>query len=160
MLYLNLNNYLKNFFMRFIDARFNLLMKTCFKKNCHCVKRIQIRSFPHSHWIRRDTPYLSVLTPNAGKNGPEKLWIQTLFLQFVCSGFNHALQLDFSKIVIVSEMQINYLCTKSFKLDRIGSPLDFQLFSLSQWLFYWLSNSVNNFSMPLRQTCNNHMNQS
>ena len=28
--------------------------------------------FPHSDWIRRDTPYLSVFSPNAGKYGPEK----------------------------------------------------------------------------------------
>ena len=35
--------------------------------------------FPHSHWIRRDTPYLSVSSPNAGKYRPEKLRIRTLF---------------------------------------------------------------------------------
>ena len=28
--------------------------------------------FPHSDWIRRDTSYLSVFSPNAGKYGPEK----------------------------------------------------------------------------------------
>ena len=28
--------------------------------------------FSDSDWIRRDTPYLSVFSPNAGKNGPEK----------------------------------------------------------------------------------------
>ena len=27
---------------------------------------------PHSDWIRRDTSYLSVFIPNAGKYGPEK----------------------------------------------------------------------------------------
>ena len=27
--------------------------------------------FPHSEWIRRDTSYLSVFTPNAEKHGPE-----------------------------------------------------------------------------------------
>ena len=41
----------------------------------HCVKRVRIRSysgphfsrnFPHSDWIRRDTEYLSVFSPNAG----------------------------------------------------------------------------------------------
>ena len=41
-----------------------------------CVKRIRIRSysgpdfsriFPHSDWIRRDSPYLSVFSSNAGK---------------------------------------------------------------------------------------------
>ena len=28
--------------------------------------------FPHSDWIRRDTKYLFVFSPNAGKYGPEK----------------------------------------------------------------------------------------
>ena len=43
----------------------------------HCVKSVRIRSyagthfsriFPHSDWIRRDTPYLFVFSPNAGKS--------------------------------------------------------------------------------------------
>ena len=47
----------------------------------HCVKRARIRSysgphfsriFPHSDWIRRDTVYVSVFSPNAGKCG--KMW--------------------------------------------------------------------------------------
>ena len=44
----------------------------------HCVKSVRIRSysglhfsciFPHSDWVRRDNPYLSVFSPNAGKCG-------------------------------------------------------------------------------------------
>ena len=31
-----------------------------------------VRIFPHSDWIQRDTPYLSVFSPNVGKYGPEK----------------------------------------------------------------------------------------
>ena len=31
-----------------------------------------VRIFPHSDWIRRDTEYLSVFSPNAGKYRPEK----------------------------------------------------------------------------------------
>ena len=47
-------------------------------------KRVRIRSFfglclPHSDWIRRDTEYLYVFSPNAGKCRPEKLRIRTLF---------------------------------------------------------------------------------
>ena len=38
-----------------------------------------VHIFPHSDWIRRDTPYLSVSSPNIGKYGPEKLRIRTLF---------------------------------------------------------------------------------
>ena len=32
-----------------------------------------VRVFLHSKWIWRDTPYISVFSPNAGKYGPEKL---------------------------------------------------------------------------------------
>ena len=38
-----------------------------------------VRIFLHSDWIRKDTPYLSVFSPNARKYGPEKLRIRTLF---------------------------------------------------------------------------------
>ena len=31
-----------------------------------------VRVFPHSNWIRRDTPYLSVFNSNAEKHRPEK----------------------------------------------------------------------------------------
>ena len=46
--------------------------------NFHCVKSDQntefflVRIFQHSDWIRRDAPYFSVFSPNAGKYGPEK----------------------------------------------------------------------------------------
>ena len=41
-----------------------------------------VRIFPHSDWIRRDTKYISVFRPNAGKYGPEKLQIRTHVTQF------------------------------------------------------------------------------
>ena len=31
----------------------------------------EVRIFPHSDWIRRDTEYLSVFSPNSGKYRPE-----------------------------------------------------------------------------------------
>ena len=34
---------------------------------------------PHLDWIRWDTPYLSVFSPNAGKSGPEQPRIQKMF---------------------------------------------------------------------------------
>ena len=51
-------------------------------------KRVRIRSFfglclPHSDWIRRDTEYLYVFSPNAGKCRPEKLRIRTLFTHWL-----------------------------------------------------------------------------
>ena len=54
----------------------------------HRVKSICIWSFPGpyfltSDWIWKDTPYLSVFSPNEGKYGPEKLQIRTLFTQWL-----------------------------------------------------------------------------
>ena len=40
---------------------------------------ILVRIFRYSGWIRTDTPYLSIFSPNAGKCWPEYLWIRTLF---------------------------------------------------------------------------------
>ena len=53
----------------------------------HCLKSIRIRSFlarifTHSDWIQRDTKYVSPISPNAGKCGPEKLRIRKLFTQW------------------------------------------------------------------------------
>ena len=41
--------------------------------------------FPHSAWVGRFTLQISAFSPDAGKYGPEKLWIQTLFTQFLFS---------------------------------------------------------------------------
>ena len=48
----------------------NISYKFIFFHPIHCVKHVQIRSFFWSvfSWIRRDTKYLSVFSPNAGKN--------------------------------------------------------------------------------------------
>ena len=40
-----------------------------------------VHIFPYSDWIQRDTEYLSVLCPNAGKHGQGKLQIRTIFTQ-------------------------------------------------------------------------------
>ena len=44
---------------------------------------ILVRIFPHSDRMRRDTEYLYLFSPNAGKCGPEHLQIQTLFTQYL-----------------------------------------------------------------------------
>ena len=43
-----------------------------------------VRIFPHSDWMRRDTLYLSVFNPNAGKYGPEKNSVFGHFSRSVC----------------------------------------------------------------------------
>ena len=63
------------------------LMRIALASIQHCVKKVRVWSFlvrisPHSYPIRRDTEYLSVFSSNAGKYGPEKLQILTLFTQY------------------------------------------------------------------------------
>ena len=41
-------------------------------EKCPNTEFLLVRIFPHSDWIQRETPYLSVFRPNAGKYGPEK----------------------------------------------------------------------------------------
>ena len=40
-------------------------------ENCPNTELFLVRIFLYSDWIRRDTPYLSVFTPNTEKYGPE-----------------------------------------------------------------------------------------
>ena len=57
------------------------------REKCSDKEFFLVRIFPQLDWIRRDTPlqrdtpYLSVFSPNAGKYGPEKLRTWTLFTQ-------------------------------------------------------------------------------
>ena len=70
---------------------FFLIVFLLFLFTCHQVCTVwktsvfgvfQFRIFPNSDWIQRDTSYLSVFNRNAGKYGPEKLRIRTLFTQW------------------------------------------------------------------------------
>ena len=49
---------------------------------------------PQSDWIWKDTPYLSVFSPNAGKYGPEKLQIRTLSTQYYIIQFSEIFEED------------------------------------------------------------------
>ena len=47
-------------------------VESSLREKCPNTKFFLVRILPHPDWIRRDTKYLSVLSPNAGKYGPEK----------------------------------------------------------------------------------------
>ena len=48
-------------------------------------------AFRHTHWMRRDTMYLSAFSLNAGKYGPEKVQIRPFFTQWKSSKlFNYS----------------------------------------------------------------------
>ena len=88
-------NFPSAFFLPEIDAiviRYNEIhFLPCFALfNIHTAWKVPVfwvllvRIFLHSDWIRRDTEYLSIFSPNAGKYGPEKLRIRTLLTQRQC----------------------------------------------------------------------------
>ena len=63
-------------------------------QHCHCMKSVHIRVFlvlifPPSDWIRKDTEFLSVFSPNIGKCRSEKLRIWTLFTRRALFSFTH-----------------------------------------------------------------------
>ena len=47
-------------------------MRQALHEKCPNTEFFLVRIFQHSDWIRGDTEYLSVFSPNAGKYGPEK----------------------------------------------------------------------------------------
>ena len=48
------------------------LTSASLREKCPNTEFFLVRIFPHSGLIRRDTPYLSIFSPNAGKHRPEK----------------------------------------------------------------------------------------
>ena len=50
--------------------KFTLLL--ALREMCPNTEFFLVRIFPHSDWSRRDTEYLSIFSPSAGKYGPEK----------------------------------------------------------------------------------------
>ena len=47
------------------------LQEPTLREKCPNTGLFLVRTFPHSEWIRRDTKYLFVFSPNLGKCGPE-----------------------------------------------------------------------------------------
>ena len=76
--FLRLDTSYEHFF--FFDV---LVFKTTHNHCMSIFRGFLVRIFSHSSWIRRDTEYLSVFSPNVEKYGPEKLRILTLFTQWI-----------------------------------------------------------------------------
>ena len=55
-----------------IKEKFNQAHCYTQREKCLNTEFFLVRIFPHSDWMRRDTKYLSVFSPNAAKYGPEK----------------------------------------------------------------------------------------
>ena len=131
------------------SSRILMLNKTCllllfsqkqvvWEENSRCLSNYSLREkclntelylariFLHSDWIQRDTPYLSVFSPNTGKYGPEIAPYLVTFHAVIVSD-------DLTKIIkrtwcrnIQNYMQ-NELCiaTKQFSV-RTREPYDVQ----------------------------------
>ena len=98
----------------------------------HCVSA-RIRSysgqcFLHSDWIRRNTPYLSIFSPNAGKCRPESFQIGTLSLQYN-GPFKNKLKLIQCNPVLAMSDEIKRTSSK-----KLNHELDLKSFSLRQWI--------------------------
>ena len=109
-------------FQRYINLKqfFNL-----FIRNFNCLKSVRILSFSGPYFLAfglnterysvslRDSLYLSVFSPNAGKYRPEKVRIRTLFTQ--CLSFRISLDIS-SECVVFSrlELKINSKITRWF----------------------------------------------
>ena len=66
------------------EQQFIWLMNVILCEKCPNMEFFLVRIFPHSDWIRRDTEYLYVFSPNKRKYGPEK----TPYLDMVRNNFN------------------------------------------------------------------------
>ena len=51
---------------------FSSRISKALRENCPNTEFYLLHIFPHLDWIRTDTSYFSVFSPNAGKYGPEK----------------------------------------------------------------------------------------
>ena len=79
-----------------------------------------VRIFPHSDWIRKDTPkYISVFSPNAEEYGQEKLRIRRVFTQQACSAWENVLKVSLS--IALFESGVSDLEYKFFFLLNIGA---------------------------------------
>ena len=77
------------------------MLTNTLREKCPNMEFFLVRVFRHSDWIRRDTKYLSVFSPNAGKYGPEKTPYLDTFTQWIDSIFSPQDQ-EFSVLILRS----------------------------------------------------------
>ena len=97
--------------------------------------------FLHSNWIRRDTEYLSIFSPNAGKYGPEKFRIWALFTQwftflyFYKNGFSQPITKCLKNIEKKDYLNLIFIVTWKLIIIQKISPI---IQNLEQALFHYL----------------------
>ena len=107
-----------------------------------------VHIFRHLDWVQRDTGYLSVFSPNAGKCGPEKLLIRTFFTQIlaaICFCYGRSLKWN-NWTELSFEMNRKHLCPS---LPDVGLILsNYQLYRIGASVWY-LHQLIADLSFPL-----------
>ena len=72
-------------FQEIVLVTFWSIKKDVLREKCPNTEYFLVCIFLHSDWIRRDTKYLSVFSPNARKYGPENTPYLNTFHTVLCS---------------------------------------------------------------------------
>ena len=96
-----------------------------------------VRVFPHLDWILKGSGCLSVLTPNAGKHGLEKLQIWTIFLKChaLLDHANEAHSNNSEFINVISKGKLKYPLSKLYSIWPNGYALKYFSRSATVGLF-------------------------
>ena len=114
--------------------------------------------FPHSDWIRRHTPYLFVFSPNAGKWGPEKLQIPTLFAHylFVCVRLSPGSKSPSTKFQLMNQYRVFRWFYTTLNVSRMLRRHRFFFFAYVHALKRVFYRHTTEMSIPLK--IRNHLN--
>ena len=107
--------------LKFAQKQKRELTAICKILALHCVKIVRIRSFPGPCFPAfrlntESTEHLFVFSPNAGRHGPEKLRIRTLFIQchlLRAASFTHS-QVKILEICVVAQCFFLRPCFRHF----------------------------------------------
>ena len=86
------------------------------RKNRPNTEFFLVHIFPHSNWIWRDTPYLSVFSPNSRKYGPEKTSYLDTFLAVCFTNYLNVNELF--TLLLVLFKRANYLLRSGHPLSK------------------------------------------
>ena len=79
------------------------------REKCPSTELFLVRIFPHLDWIRRDTKYLSVFSPNVGIYRPEITPYLDTFHAVVCAIFESHKWIEWRSLSLVKQSYSLYL---------------------------------------------------
>ena len=125
------------------------------REKCPNTEFLLVRIFPHSDWIRRDTPYLSVFRPNAGKCGPEKTPYMETFRAVAHVAFNNYMtvlqtnnyKLNFGYFAVRVAVDLKLIWNWKFKPKKLFiHDGRFSTNEHNRWTFEWRANNFESMS--------------